>query len=63
MKISDLYKEYLDKIVIVRMKDDLKFASKLIMFSENGEYGYFQNSYNTIFKHRLEDITFIREVH
>ena len=62
MKISDLYKEYLDKIVIVRMNDDIKFSAKLIMFSDDGEYGYFENSYKTIFKHKLENITFIREV-
>jgi hypothetical protein len=61
MELYDIYEKFLGKIVIVRMRDEFRFASKLIKITPSGDV-FFQNQYGAIFVHRLENIVFIREV-
>jgi hypothetical protein len=61
MQLNDIYEKFIGKIVVVRKRDDFKFAAKMIKITP-AEEALFENQYGTIFVHRLEDIVFIREV-
>lgn len=61
MQLNDIYEKFIGKIVVVRKRDEFKFAAKMIKITPTEE-ALFENQYGTIFVHRLEDIVFIREV-
>jgi hypothetical protein len=61
MQLNDIYEKFIGKVVVVRKRDEFKFAAKMIKITPAGD-GIFENQYGTIFVHRLDDIVFIREV-